>query len=267
MIAIGRHLRRLGYEVVISLAEPYAELADAAGLQAEPVISHEKFAAAIGNAAVWNPIRGPLQVFHVMVRDFLERHEEVIRRYHIPGETVLVAHPLDLASRIVRDADPSTPLVSVHLQPVILRTAADPPRLSPWWFEISRPAWAIRAGYSAIDHLVIDPVIRGPVNRMRKRYGLPPVRRVLDRWWLSPDGTMALYPEWFAPATVGFHDRLIHCGFPLDDVDGGDFELPNDNPIVFTSGTAHRHCRSFSIARSMPARNSVGRACCSRPFP
>ena len=245
MIAVGKHLRRLGYDVVISLAEPYAKLAEAAGLQAEAVISHEKFAEAIGNAAVWNPIRGPLQVFHVMVRDFLQRHEEVIRRYHVPGHSVLVAHPLDLASRVIRDADHSTPLVGVHLQPVLLRTVSDPPRLSPWWFEISRPAWVLRAAYATVDHIIIDPVIRGPLNRMRREYGLPPIRRVMDQWWMSPDGTMAIYPDWFAPATVGFHDRLVHCGFPLDDVDGGEFELPDDAPIVFTSGTAHRHCRHF----------------------
>lgn len=247
MIAIGRHLRGLGYDVIISLAAPYAKLADAAGLHAEPVISEERFSEAIGNAAVWNPIRGPLQVFHVMVRDFLEGHEEVIRRYHLPGETVLVAHPLDVASRIIRDADPSTPMVGVHLQPVILRIPGNPPRLSPWWFEISRPAWAVRAGYATIDHIIIDPLIRGPINRMRKKYRLPPIRRVMDRWWLSPDGTMAMYPEWFASETVDHHERFFHCGFPLDDVDGGEFPLPDDNPIVFTSGTAHRHCRQFFL--------------------
>jgi rhamnosyltransferase subunit B len=245
MIAIGKQLRSRGYDVVISLAEPYAPLAEQAGLRAEPVISHEKFAQAIGNAAVWNPIRGPLQVFQVMVKDFLESHEQVIHRHHVPGRTVLVAHPLDLASRIVRDADPSTPLISVHVQPVTLRTLSQPPRLSPWWFEISRPRWAIRAGYSAIDHLIIDPILRGPINRMRHRYGLPPVRRIMDRWWLSPDCILAMFPSWYAPATVGFHDQLTHCGFPRDDVDGDDFELPTNRPIVFTAGTAHRHCRAF----------------------
>lgn len=245
MIAIGRHLRELGHDVVISLAEPYAEIAEAAGLRAEPVISQQRFTEAIGDAAVWNPIRGPIRVFQVMVRDFLERHVEVIRRHHRPGNTVLVAHPLDLASRIIRDADPHTPLASVHLQPVILRTLADPPRLSPWWFEISRPVWAIRACYAMVDHVIIDPILRGPVNRMRRRYGLAPVRRVMDRWWLSPDCVLLLYPEWFAPATGTIDERMIHCGFPLDDISGGEFELPEDQPIVFTTGTAHRHCREF----------------------
>lgn len=245
MIAIGRQLRQLGYDVVISLAEPYAHLARDVGLQAEPVISHEKFAQAIGNADVWNPVRGPIQVFQVMVRDFLERHEQVIHRHHLPGQTVLVAHPLDLASRILRDADPTLPLIGVHPQPVILRTFHEPPRLSPWWIEFSRPAWALRAGYALIDHLIIDPIVRRPINQIRQRYGLAPVRRVMDQWWLAPDGIMAMYPDWFAPGTQGFHDRIVHCGFPLDDVDGDAFELPTNRPIVFTSGTAHRHCRDF----------------------
>jgi rhamnosyltransferase subunit B len=245
MIAIGRQLRGLGWDVVISLAEPYARLAREVGLQAEPVISHEKFSQAIGNAGVWHPVRGPIQVFQVMVREFLQRHHQVIQRHHLPGQTVLVAHPLDLASRVVRDASPSVPLIGVHPQPVILRTVNQPPRLSPWWFEFSRPAWALQAGYAVMDHLIIDPIVRRPINQMRRTYGLAPVRRVMDQWWLAPDGIMAMYPDWFAPGTRDFHPRMIHCGFPLDDVDGGDFELPSNRPIVFTSGTAHQHCRDF----------------------
>ena len=245
MIAIGKHLRHLGYEVVISIAEPYAHLAEEVGLHAETVISTAKFNEAIGDASVWNPVRGPIQVFKLVMRDLLERQQEVIRRFHEPGRTVLVAHPLDLASRIFRDADPGTPMISAHLQPVILRTANEPPRLSPWWFELSKPAWAIRTCYSIVDHLLIDPILRGPVNQMRREYGLAPIRRIMDSWLLSPDGIMALYPEWFAPGTIDFHSELFHCGFPLDDIDGDHFELPTNEPIVFTSGTAHQHCRAF----------------------
>ncbi len=43
MIAIGKRLRQLGYDVVISLAEPYAEIAAAAGLEVEPVVDRQRF--------------------------------------------------------------------------------------------------------------------------------------------------------------------------------------------------------------------------------
>ena len=245
MIAIGRRLREAGYDVVISLAEPYAEVAIEAGLEVEVVIGRQEFAEALGNPHVWKTIRGPLQVFRTVVSDFLERQREVIERYHVRGQTLLVSHPLDLASRIFRDAHPETPLASVHLQPVILRTLGDPPRLSGWWFEMSRPEWLMRSTYWLIDTLAVDPAIRGPINRLRAEYGLESLRRPLHQWWHSPDLILAMYPEWFAPATVSFLPQLQHCGFPLQDNSQDEFCLPEDRPIVFTSGTAHHHCRAF----------------------
>ena len=245
MIAIGRRLRDAGHDVVISLAEPYADVAADAGLEVEVVIGNEQFTEALGNPHVWKTIRGPLQVFRTVVSDFLERQRDVIEQYHIPGQTVLVSHPLDLASRIFRDAHPETPLASVHLQPVILRTLDAPPKLSGWWFELSRPVWLMRTIYWLIDTVAVDPTILGPVNRMRTDYGLEPIRRPLNQWWHSPDLILAMYPDWFAPATKTFLPQLIHCGFPLQDNSTDDFSVPQDRPIVFTSGTAHHHCRTF----------------------
>ena len=40
MIAIGRHLQNLGHEVVISVAAPYAALAEQAGLLVEPFVGY-----------------------------------------------------------------------------------------------------------------------------------------------------------------------------------------------------------------------------------
>ena len=245
MIAIGRRLREAGHDVVISLAEPYAAVAAHAGLDVEVVISREEFTEALGNPHVWTPIRGPLQVFRTVVSEFLTRQREVIERYHDPGKTVLVSHPLDLASRIFRDAHPETPLASVHLQPVILRTVEDPPRLSGLSFEISGPAWLMRGAYWMIDKLAIDPAIRRSVNRLRAEYGLSAVSRPLHQWWHSPDLVLAMYPDWFAPATRDFVPQLRHCGFPLQDNSDDDFVPPQGQPIVFTSGTAHHHCRRF----------------------
>lgn len=260
MIAIGKRLRQLGHDVVISLAEPYADVAAGAGLDVEPIIHRDRFTEVLSDANVWKPFRGGRAVLRNMAAEFLPLHDEVIRRYHVPGQTVLVAHPLDLASRVFRDADASTPMVSVHLAPAILRTYHAPPRMSPWWFEISRPAWAVKAAYRLIDLVYADPLLAAPVNRLRATYSLAPIRRVMDDWWPSPDRILAMYPDWFAPATRGFAPQLVHCGFPLADVDGGDFSAPTNRPIVFTSGTAHHHCRRFfqQAVRACVALNQPG---------
>ena len=245
MIAIGKALRAAGHDVVISLAEPYAPLAEQAGLTVEPVIDRAAFEEAVGTPTVWKPIRGPIAIFRLIIGRFLELHRDVIERHHRPGETVLVAHPLDLASRIYRDANPATPLATVLPQPVTLRTYESLPRLSPYWFECKRPEWLLRTAYWTVDRMVLDRLISGPVNQIRKDYGLRPISRFMDTWWLSPDRVLAMFPDWFAPATQEFLPQLVHCGFPLDDVSDESFELPDDQPIVFTSGTAHQHCRDF----------------------
>ncbi len=245
MIAIGAELRKRGFDVVISISQPYAEIAEAAGLQTEVLISEEQFHEMVGDAAVWKTVRGARRVLRAMSETFLDSHHDVIRKHHRPGETVLVAHPLDCASRVFRDANPGTPLATVHLQPVLLRTPNDPPRVTPWPIEPSGPPWLVKAGYFLADHLGLDPVIRPAVNRSRAEYGLPSIRRILNDWWLSPDRIVVMYPQWFAPATNAFKPRLIHAGFPLADHDDAPFDPPADRPIVFTMGTAHHHSRKF----------------------
>lgn len=245
MIAIGAELRGRGFDVVISISQPYASIAEDAGLQTEVLISEEQFHSMVGDPAVWKTVRGVRRVLRAMADHFLFPHHDVIRKHYRVGETVLVSHPLDYASRVIREADPKIRLADVHLQPVLLRTPHDPPRLTPWPFEPKGPEWVLKTAYYLADHLGLDPVIRRPVNDLRRQYNLPPIRRILDKWWLSPDKVIAMYPQWFAPATEVFMPRLFHAGFPLADHDDSAFETPADRPIVFTLGTAHVHSRSF----------------------
>jgi len=265
MVAIGKQLRQAGYDVVISLAEPYAPIAQAADLQVEPVISHASFDALVGDPQVWTPLRGVRRILGQTAADFLLQHDAVIRKYHRPRETILVSHPLDFASRVFRELDPETPLVDVHLAPATLRVPSAPPRLSPWWFEFRRPEWVVRASYWLADRLILDPVLAPVLGKLRQTYGLPPVDRYLDQWWLSPDLILAMFPHWFAPETSRVGKQLQHVGFPLDDGSAcgdGDFDSLNhgaaEHPIVFTAGTAHQHCHDF-FQHAVAACNRLGR--------
>ena len=260
MIAIGRQLKHRGHDVVISLAETYAELATDAGLISEPVIDRNRFDELLSSPNVWKPIRGARMIVGKVASEFLPLHLDVIRRHHVPGKTVLVSHPLDFASRIFRDAEPATPLVDVQLAPSMLRTYSEPPRMTPWWWECSRPQWLVRLAYQCVDALAVDPAIAPSVNRARRDLGLTPVRRIIDKWWLSPDMILAMYPKWFAPATEQFAPRLVHCGFPLSDIDSSTPALPDDRPIVFTAGTAHHHSLAFfkRAAATCQALNQPG---------
>lgn len=255
MIAIGQSLVSRGFDVSISLAEPYRDLAIQAGMTANVVVESDDFANLLSDPLVWKPVRGARRIFRWAANDFAPNHLKWIGRHYQPGQTVLVSHPLDFASRIFRETHP-LPLVDVHLAPSMLRTYDDPPRMTPFWFEHSRPAWLVRSAYRVVDAVMIDPVVRKPLQRLRS-IDEPMLRRPLNEWWLSPDRILALYPEWFAPATKSFSPRLVHCGFPLSDGPQSDAFGSNTyrsvsrqpkqtlDPIVFTAGTVHHHAAEY----------------------
>ncbi|MEL6108086.1 MAG: nucleotide disphospho-sugar-binding domain-containing protein [Planctomycetota bacterium] len=245
MVAIGRELTRRGFDVAISLAEPYVEVAENAGLQAHSSIDRTTFDTMLGDKRVWNFVFGMRRVLSAVAAEYAAPHVEWIRSLYRPGRTVLVSHPLDFGSRVFRDLEPNCPLVGIHLAPVMLRTKEDPPHLTPWGFGPGRTRATFDLSYWIADRLVLDRILGKPINRLRRRLGLPSVRRLMHEWWLSPDAVLAMYPDWFAPATKGFLPQLHHAGFPLEDVSDVEFDAPSNRPVVFTGGTANRHSRAF----------------------
>lgn len=258
MIAIGRELKQRGYDVAISLAEPYAAVAESAGLQPHCLIDRDQFESMLTDPSMWKPLRGMVKVIRGIAAGFLKPHFDLVRSLHRPGRTVLVSHPLDFGSRIFRDLDPSTPLVDVHLAPVMLRTPDQPARLTSWPFEPTRNRHTFRLSYWLGDKIILDPLLAGPINRIRRRHSLDPVRRVMHQWWLSPDRVLAFYPEWFAPSTSAAIPQLRHVGFPLCDGSDEPFEAPRDRPIVFTGGSANWHTRAF-FERASKVCQQLGR--------
>ncbi len=245
MVAIGVELRKRGFDVVISLAQPYAEIATQAGLIAEPVIARDDFENVLGRPEMWRPISGMRGIMRDVVAKFIPLHWEVIRRHHRPGETVLISHPLDFASRTHRDLVPQTPLVSVHLAPSMILDPQCPPRMSPWPFEIRRPAWLVASAFWLAEHFLLHPCYRDQLNSHRAGLGLPPVARPLKSWWFSPDRVLLMYPPWFAPEQPRLDSRFVHAGFPLADHSTRPIKLRVEKPVVFTCGTAHQHSQPF----------------------
>lgn len=257
MLGLGRGLRRAGFDVTIMLAEPYASLAERLGLQPVVLLSQSRFEAFTHSPHLWHPIGGPRALLADLIPATLEDHYRRIEGNLRHGRTVLVAHPLDIASRIYRDAHPEVPLISAHLAPAILRTPSAPPRMTSWRIEPRRPPSLVRLGYWIVDRCLIDRWLTPPLNRFRDSLGLPAVDRPLDRWWLSPDRVLGLYPDWYAPAPSLWPGAFRPVGFPLYDGPESDrasdvdqvlreFDVP---PVVFTPGTANvRAARFFEQA-------------------
>jgi rhamnosyltransferase subunit B len=250
MLAMALALRDAGMHTLVIVAEPYKQVVQSLGLPVEVGLSAEIFNATIRDPNLWHPIRGPRLLLGGLVAESIPGMYDLIARHHQPGNTVLIAHPLDLAARVFRDAHPETPLASVHLAPATLRSYDDPPQLTAGWMDVRRSKPAVRAAYWLADRTLLRSWVEKPLNRFRKTLGLAPVRSPLKNWWYSPDSVMALFPEWYGPKI--FQRNIFYCGFPLYDgpetmqQEALEKLLANAHqPFVFTAGSAHVSAAKF----------------------
>ncbi len=271
MLAIARELHRSGERVLFLTSERYLPLAQRAGLLVHSLVSEEQFQRMSRHPQLWHPRHGAKLLLREAVEHFLETHYDWLEATCVPGQTVLVSHVLDFSGRIYRDRYPQIPFVSVLPAPAMLRSRQTPPRLSSQVWERSIPRWMIPGLYRLAD-LWVDRVGAGAINRLRKRIGLPPVVRMLDRWWWSPDLVLGLFPEWYSIASEDRWPELELIGFPL--ADSADVLAPQvaqqlsdllekfgtDKPLVFAPGTAHEQAGKFleSAAAVCEALNMPG---------
>lgn len=256
LLAIARGLQQAGRRVIFCAAERYLPLAERAGLRVHPLTSEERFGKMVNNPKLWHPRQGIRTVLRDAVADFIEPHYEWLLENCKPGETLLVSHLLDFSSRVFRDKFPETKFVSVMLAPVVLRSSQEAPRMTSHGFEKIVPRIFYPVCFWLGDRW-IDSLAAPPINQLRTRIGLPPVKRILKKWWLAPDLVVALFPEWFSIHAQDVPAQLKHFGFPLSDsrdvVSSQDSQrldellgrFRDQPPVVFAPGTAHHFAGDF----------------------
>lgn len=279
--AIARELIAIGYECHVSVAEPYADVIGGVGAIPNVVIDRDSFHQIVSKASFWKPFAGARQVLAEVVQGFFQPHLDFITECFVPGRTTLVAHPLDFASRVFREFEPRCTMTSIHLAPAMMRHAESPPRLLP---DRGWTRWVLPEGWSRLNRLTywagdigfLDPILGPTVNNARRRLGgLSSQRRLMHRWWHSPDQVLAMYPDWFAPEiTRQFTDGRFECiGFPLDDgIANADSAVPppSDRPLLITTGSAHHGDAELvrRIATHCQRRGVPVVSCCpSNPSP
>jgi len=250
-LALGQTLRGRGHDVRIIAPAMYQPLANSIGLQFVPIGTVELFERHLSRPEIWRPVRG-FQLLAQSVAELIEPYYQAIVRNHQSGATVLVMSSLVLGGRVAQDAL-GIPAVSVHLSPAILRSLQSPARTPPLPASARLPRWWNRLVYWAVDALVMDRALAGPLNEFRRSLGLGPVRRIFNGWIHSPDRVIGLFPEWFAPAPRDWPGQTVLTGFPLydeSDITGvdpaiEDFLIGGPAPVAFTPGSAMRHGARF----------------------
>jgi rhamnosyltransferase subunit B len=263
-IGIGRALRARGHLVTIFAAEPQRAFVERSGVEFVPTVTMEQYHEATLDPDLWHPRRGLLTVLK-MITPTLESSYVALAARYVPGETMLVGHPLAFYERVLEDRV-GGPAATIHLAPSSIRSAYQVPALPPgveisgWPYRLKRAFWAL------IDRTAIDPLIAPALNRWRATLGLPSVHRIFQSWLNSPRLVIGLFPEWFGARQPDWPETFQYASFPLWD-DPGDapvdaeleaFLATGTPPVVATPGTANRHASAF-FAATAAARSRLGR--------
>lgn len=247
-------LRSRGHDVHVLAPAMYETLAAALRIAFVPIGTREQFDRVTANPDLWRPMRA----FGVAARAAAELLQPMYREilaHHQPGKTVLVMSTLVAAGRLAQEKL-AIPAAMVHLSPAVFRSAVSPAYTPPLPVAAWLPTCLNRAVYAVVDRLVIDPALAGPLNAFRATLGMPPVHGIFRDWIHSPDLTIGLFPQWFAPVASDWPASTLLSGFPLYDeadvtpVDPrlGRFLDDGPPPIAFTPGSAMRHARGFFAA-------------------
>jgi len=263
---LGRRLRERGHRVTLVTNGHFQEEASANGFDFVPIGTDEDYQEEFANPEIWQSIAGFMTLGRWIARSMPIQYQAILERYE-KDNTAVVASSAAFGARIAHEKL-GVPLVTLLLQPALLRSAHKMPVVAglprfPGWV----PPIAMRGFFRVFD-VIEDYIVRAnEVNAFRAALGLPPVKRLVDKWWLSPQRVIALFPDWFAPLQPDWPAELRTTSFPLCDGCTTDAALPDEvkeflekgePPIVFTPGTAMMHGKSF-FAAAVRACELLGR--------
>lgn len=251
-VGLGLELASRGHRVTLLASGYFEDLARRVGFDFVPVLTTEHFLAVLRSPQAWHRFRGFIEAFRGGVLPTFEPVYHAIADRYVPGETVVVASTLGMAARCAQERL-GVPLVTVHLSPSVFRSDYQNPVLPAMFLPDWLPGLAKRSQYWLADVLVIERILREPLNDFRRSVGLPGVKWILKDWHNSPRAVLAMFPSWFGPPQPDWPSQTTLAGFPLYDergvspLDGEllDFLDAGNPPIVFTPGSAMLHGQAF----------------------
>lgn len=252
MLGLARTLKARGHQVEVIANPVFAVAARWAGVDLIPLGTAADYERVAQDPDIHHRWRGLQAVSRVLTTHMAEAYRLLEKRLE-GSPAVLVGSTLAYPTRCAAEKF-GLPVVTVHLQPSVIRSLQDPPVLGgphpiPQWFP--RP-W-IGLMWWLLDRLMIDPLLGGALNQLRRQLGLAPVRRVLDTWLHQADVVLGLFPDWFQPRPPDWPQQLHLCNFPLWDQETSSdlspelqaFLAEGDPPVVFTGGTGFARLQHF----------------------
>lgn len=230
----------------------FEEIARKAGMNVISVGTQEEFDRFIADPRVWKLYEGTKLVFEFAGEStgpIFTLLENLIREGHRPD---LMMSPCTVfGARLLREKY-GIPLVTVHVQPAVIISAHEIPVLFPGMHHLHKLPLALKKWLVRLPNPADK--FSGPAVRTEcLRQGVPPPKNLWWDWAESPDGILALFPDWFARPQPDWPEPLFQWDFPLEDIaqerplsaEVLDFLASGDKPIVFTPGSANIQARRF----------------------
>jgi UDP:flavonoid glycosyltransferase YjiC (YdhE family) len=244
-VGLGLALKRRGHSVTLITNGYFQPLAERVGLPFVELGKADMYLEIQKNPDLWHPTKSLQTIFGQFMPELVRKQYDALASRAKNG-TIVVAGSLAMGARVAQEKL-GLKLITVHLQPAVLRSYLAPPMLGPYALPRWLPAWCVRGYFGLLDRLIIDRIVAPTIVPLRSELGLPKARSYFGTWWNSPHLVLALFPEWFAPAP-DYPPQLRFGGFPLYD-ERIEHDLPADvqrfldagePPIVATFGSGMR---------------------------
>lgn len=259
-IGLGQGLRERGYRVTLITSQFFEAQAREAGLDFVGLGTIEDYQATIRNPDLWDPEKGFKVFAESVVFPIMQPVYEIIASFD-PSTTVVAAQAQVFGAHIAHEKL-GFPFITIHLTPAAFRSVHEFPLLPAW---MPRP---LKRGFlGLLDAFVLDKLFAPEINRFRGRLGLPPVKKIFDRWTHSPQLNLGLFPDWFARPQPDWPPQTRLTSFIFYDRQNGhesmserfeEFLNAGSAPIIFTPGTAMKHAHQF-FADCITACQRLGR--------
>ena len=269
-LAIARALVERGHEVHFLTQAPYESAVRAEGVRFVPIASHADHERTLNHSLLWHPLHGFGVLWrHLAVPAIGPTIEALDALSQEAVPLTVFASPLAAGACLARERWPDRiRLLSGYTAPMGLRSTADPMFLGAWCVPNWLPRTARHGLWAALDRWKLEPMARPALRRWTDHLGLPPLAGSLFGDALhSPDGGIAMYPDWFAPVPPAWRERGVRqTGFPVFEPSGetalsplvADF-ISDPRPFaVVYPGSADQRARTFAD-RVIPACQSLGR--------
>ena len=199
LIALGIMLKSRGHEVVLITHGHFGVVAIRAGLGFSPIGSEQEYKrCVVVEPQIWDSAAGVTNVLQCAVGLAPEVYETILDNIQ-PGRTIIVAHYLDFASRLIQQTD-DVPVVTAVTSPMGLRFA---------------------------DPGIADQVLPPQFRSLQASLG--------PGWNLSPLLTIGLFPAWLTRPQRDWPSQLRLTGFLFFDGAG---PIPTETKAFLDSGSS-----------------------------